>query len=88
MWPWIPAYAGMTSKRLAVRLVTTTGDYWMPAFAGMTKSEVLRADSPNGVIPANAGIQGRQARRTWLLDTGLRRYDEQAVGMAPNHDGR
>ena len=41
-----------------------------------------------GVIPANAGIQEQRARCAWLLDTGLRRYDEHAVGAAPRNDGR
>ena len=37
------------------------------------------------VIPAKAGIQGRQARRAWLLDTGLRRYDVDGRDK-PGHD--
>ena len=34
---WIPACAGMTSKRLALRLTTAGGGHWMSACAGMTK---------------------------------------------------
>ena len=33
---WMPACAGMTSKRLAFCLTPAGSDYWMPACAGMT----------------------------------------------------
>ena len=59
-FPWIPAYAGMTTDRINCRIRRSGGGRnpgggfpWVPACAGMTGIGLIT----RSVIPAEAGIQ-------------------------------